>query len=182
MENWRSIVLVLVVVLAFLFFQLKNARKKIEPSKGNYVMRVPKLFRFLGIIGCIMAIAGCIYLFGTSELSFWETLMQATFLTVLFAIPSLWLLLSGLNHKVTFNQKTIMVTNLKGKVKNIEWSDITDADFSNVTGYLKLKTVNEQVKVSQSLIGFYHFVYFLGKKTRFQPKALNIKMPEEYQD
>ncbi|MCC5922341.1 MAG: hypothetical protein JJT77_01035 [Crocinitomicaceae bacterium] len=182
MENWRFIIVVIVVVLAFLFFQLKNARKKIAPNKGSYAMRVPKLIFFLGLVGIFMTVIGCIFLVTTSELSFWETLLQTSFLTVLFAIPSLWLLLSGLNHKVSFNQKEITVTNLKGKSRTIEWDAIKDADFSPMTGYLKLKTEKEQVKISQSLTGFYHFVFFLGKKTRFQPSALNIKMPEEYQN
>ena len=182
MENWRFIIVVIVVVLAFLFFQLKNARKKIVPNRGSYAMRVPKLIFYLGIIGILMTIAGCIFLITTSELSFWETFLQVAFLSVLFATPSLWLFLSGLNHKVIFNQNKITVSNLKGKSKTIEWDAIKDADFSPMTGYLKLKTETEQIKISQSLTGFYHFIYFLGKKARFQPKALNIKMPEEYQD
>lgn len=167
------------VTLTMVF--LKNATgKEVKIAEdGCYKLRMNKLY---GIIGVVCVLMGLIFLI---SLPFMVDEINAGIVGVMTLVLAIcWgsgipCLLYYRNHRISFDDRSIHVTDVYGKSRTIEWSQITDANFSAFSGLLVLKTENEKVKVHQHLVGLSKFMKTLENKIQWTTKELKVPIKSE---
>lgn len=162
------------VSIAFAFLT-KATAKSIAPNKnGLYNLSMNKLYGIMGFVGLIIGLLFLIFLPLTAEQNDSGILTIIILMLLIFWGTGIPCLLYYRNHNVTFDDKSIKTTNVFGKLKEIQWSDVLEIKFQALTGLLVLKTNNETIKVHQHLVGLSKFIEHIEDKTKWNRKELKI--------
>ncbi len=164
-----------IAVSTALAFLTKSIAKSIDADeRGMFKLRMNKLYGILGIISIVIGLLFLIFLLLTSEPNdsgIWGGVILTILIFWGLGIPCL---MYYRNHRVTFDDNSIVVTNVYGKVKEIKWSDISDVRFKTFAGLLVLTTTSEQIKVHQHLVGLSKFIEYIENKTKWTRKELKV--------
>lgn len=142
------------VVYAALYWLNKTAKTRIHPDKtGETTLRMNKLYFILGSLVSIMWIVFVAFL-STSASNDWTIFILLILIVSIVSIgPGIPCILWYLNHKVTFDNDRIHVSDIYGKMKTVLFRDIVSMNTNIFTGMLELKTQNDSVKIHQHLVG-----------------------------
>ncbi|UZR97852.1 hypothetical protein [Chondrinema litorale] len=85
------------------------------------------------------------------------------------------------NHHLSFNEKTIIVSNNYGKINSIDWDQIKDIKFNAFAGTITIKSNNGIViKIHQYIVGLKRFTDMIEKKTAWTAKELRIPVNDQF--
>jgi hypothetical protein len=148
------------IIMAYLY-KASKGKPKID-TKGNFILKLPKLYAILGFIGIAIAITLFIYdIFVTNEED--KTIIFSLgFFSVLLGLP---LFLVGSISHIKLTEFAIIQTTMFGKTKEIKWEEINDVKFGKVSSELKIKSADRSIKANLHLIGFDSLVNKLVEKT-----------------
>jgi len=161
-------------VLALL---VKATRKSVEPdANGKFILRMNKLYGIVGMLSMVFGILFLTFFPLTPEFNSGELFLTLVLMLLIFWGTGIPCLMYYQNHRVIFNEDSIMVSNYYGKIKEINWSNITDIKFKPFLGVLVLSTTDAQVKVHQHLVGLSKFIEYIENKTKWTRKELKIQI------
>lgn len=155
---------------------LSNAKGKsvaIDES-GQFNLRMSKLYGIIGVIGLVFGLLFLIFLPLTTEPNDSGIWFIVILMLLIFWGAGIPCLMYYRNHRVSFDDNSIVATNVYGKVKEIKWSDILNIKFKVLSGLLVLTTKNEIIKVHQHLVGLSKFIELIENKTKWTRKELKI--------
>lgn len=164
----------LVVGLALAYLKKGASQSGGQTVNGLVVLKMNKLY---GIIGIISIIFG----FGFSLLP----VLSNEYNSVMFLIVLIMLLIfwgAGIpcwlyykNHKLEFDGEKIIVKNVLGKEKTIQWSEINQITFSHFSSYLTIiDSKGEKIKIHQHIVGLSSFAKMIETKTSWKVKELKF--------
>lgn len=169
-----------IAVATALAFLTKSTGKTIEAKEnGMFHLRVNRLYGIMGILGLVFGLLFLIFLPLTSEPNDNGVWGLVTLMLLMFWGSGIPCLMYYRNHSVTFNDTTIIATNVYGKTKQIKWTDISGIKFKPLSGLLVLTTQSEQVNVFQHLVGLSKFVEFIESKTKWTNKELKVPIEKK---
>jgi amino acid permease len=162
-------------VAIMVYFFKRGANKEISSNEdGSYTLRMHKLFAYFGFFCIVLGLlVPSFIMFNPTDEE--GLVFIAIGMFVFFFGAGLWIYFYYRNLRVHFDDETIVVTNLYGKTKEIQWKDIKDMKFSAMAGSLTISTDHDKVKVHQQMVGLAVFMKMVEQKTRFTAKGL--KMP-----
>lgn len=151
----------------------KASSKKVSKNEnGWYELRMNRLYQFIGISVGIMGLSFLYLTIGEQHSS---SLMIILVISLGFSSLGLTCFLWYRNHKLRFNDTTIIALNVYGKPSSLSWDDITDISFNGLSGQITLvgKDANT-VKAHQHLVGLGSFVELIESKTKWTAKSLRL--------
>jgi glucan phosphoethanolaminetransferase (alkaline phosphatase superfamily) len=143
-------------------------------ESGLYNLRMNKFYGMMGLVGLVFGLLFLIFLPLTAEQIDKGILTGIVLMLLIFWGTGIPCFMYYRNHKVSFDNNSIKTTNVYGKVKEIQWSDISDIRFNAFSGLLVLKTNNETIKVHQHLVGLLKFIEHIENKTKWTRKELKV--------
>lgn len=173
--DWSGIVGTIISSLAMaglFYIGGTGAAAQQEKTKvGTYLLRPNKLYYYLGLFSCslvVIAIAATLY-FDPSQVLF---AIAAT--VPIFGIPGGYLVFFYRNCWLEFDEEIISTGTLFGKIKRVRWDEIEDISFGKISGYIKVKSAKELLKIHFHTVGLIHFLKMIEDRTDFHPKDLNL--------
>ena len=164
-----------IAVSTSLAFLTKSTGKPIATDEsGRFNIRMNKLYGIMGIIGLVFGLLFLIFLPLTTEPNDSGIWFIVILMLLIFWGAGIPCLMYYRNHRVSFDDNSIVATNVYGKVKEIKWSDILNIKFKVLSGLLVLTTKNEIIKVHQHLVGLSKFIELIENKTKWTRKELKI--------
>lgn len=176
--NWETVITIaassIAASISTYYFKKGNADKVQKNLSGNYVLRLPKMYKFIGILSIFIIIFFIILALLIQD----EVLVILTIVMLAFfgglGVPCL---LAYKNYSVELNEKTITTFNWIGKKKVLFWSEIKDIKFSPISGYIKIFGNHKDVlKINHHLNGLNLLKSKIDEKTRWNAK--DLKIPE----
>lgn len=161
-----------VVVSASMYFMNKGANKEIESLDGITELRMNKFYQIVGYSSLIIFSGFIVAVIYINEMAFYIALI---FVFLLFGGTGLACVLWYRNHKITFDDNSIIVHNWRNQVEEISWEEITAIKFRPIAGNIKITGLNKIVKVHQHLVGLKTFTQKMEEKTKW--KARDLKLP-----
>lgn len=162
----------IVISFAFSFLTKYSSKKVAKNPSGRYNLKMNKLYGIVGVVSLILGFFCSVYLPLIENSS--EVIIGIVLFLLIFwglGIPSL---MCYRNHSLSFDNKSIQVSNIYGKKKEIQWSDICTIKFNLFSGFLDLKTNKESIRVHQHLVGITHFADYIEKYTKWTCKELKL--------
>ncbi|WP_442845681.1 hypothetical protein [Leeuwenhoekiella sp. H156] len=163
---------ILPIITAILlgYADLQSKKKLKKNIQGQYLLKLNKSFKWLGIICCFI----CSVLVSQTLLN-WnpEIVILGPLTCLMFLLMGLLLLIPYYRYTVLFDTRKIQVTGALGKTKQIEWTAVEKVSFNSITAYLKLVTPKEKVTINRHTIGFDQFLEYLELHTRFKAKDIS---------
>lgn len=160
------------IALAFL---TKATGKSVNiDESGQFNLRMNKLYGIMGIIGLVFGLLFLIFLPLTTEPNDSGIWMAVILMLLIFWGTGIPCLMYYRNHRVTFDDNSIVTTSVYGKIREIKWTDIEDIRFKAMSGLLVLTTKDQKVKVHQHLVGLSKFIEFVENKTKWTHKELKV--------
>jgi hypothetical protein len=173
MEKFALYTIVGTMVTAALIYLNKVASRHTTKNKeGWYTLRMNRLYQ---IVGILVGIIGLSFLFlGLSEQDT-NALITVLILSLGFIALGFICFLWFLNHRLNFNEKTIIASSFNGKPTSLNWQEITNISFSSFSGLITLTGSNgEIVKAHQHLAGLNSFIELMERQTKWTAKSLNL--------
>ncbi len=164
-----------IAVSTALAFLTKSTGKSIATDEsGKFNIKMNKFYGIMGIISLVFGLLFLIFLPLTTEPNDSGIWFIVILMLLIFWGAGIPCLMYYKNHRVSFDDNLIVVTNVYGKVKEIKWSDILNIKFKVFSGLLVLTTKNEIIKVHQHLVGLSKFIEVIENKTKWTRKELKI--------
>jgi len=145
---------------------------------GNHTLLMHPLYRWVGYLSIVLGVV-----LGTLSLTFYGLTAEGFLLFALFiglfcglGIPCLLL---SRNHYAIINEQELIVSDQYGRDKRMQWEDIVHAKFNPMSGFVKLKSKTESVKLHWHLVGLASFVRLLKQKTDWTPESIGLPVKEE---
>jgi len=163
------------VTLSLAYLNKATAKPPIANGQGQYLLRMHKLYNYVGILAVLLA---CVFvivppLVETMDIAM--AIMAIAMLLIFGGLGTLCLIYYR-NHYLLFDENIIEVRNPKGQIRTISWHDIERASFNSFTGFLILTDRNGgKLKIHQHLVSLGKFVALLEDKTGWTSK--DIKLP-----
>lgn len=174
----EKIILYTIIVIAIsviLVFLTKATRKAVAiDNDGHYVLRMNKLYGVIGFVCLVIGLLFLIFLPLTAEPTDRGVWVVTTLMLLIFLGIGIPCLMYYRNHRVVFNNNSIIATNIYGQTKEIKWSDINDINFNALSGLLVLKTTQEKIKIHQHLVGLLKFIEHIENNTKWSQKELKL--------
>ncbi len=170
-------VIIGIAVSTALAFLTKATGKSVDiDQSGQFNLRMNKLYGIMGIIGLVFGLIFLIFIPLTAEPNESGIWMVVILMLLIFWGTGIPCLMYYQNHRVSFDDNSIVATSVYGKIREIKWTDIEDIKFKAMSGLLVLTTKDEKVKVHQHLIGLSKFIEFVEKKTKWTHKELKVPL------
>ncbi|PHR90419.1 MAG: hypothetical protein COA80_16325 [Leeuwenhoekiella sp.] len=163
-------ILPIITALLLSYADLQSKKKLRKNIQGQYLLKLNKSFKWLGIICCFI----CSVLVSQTLVN-WnpEIAILAPLTCLMLLIMGVLLLLPYYRYAVLFDTRKIQVTGALGKTKQIEWTAVQKVSFNSITGYLKLVSPKETMTINRHTIGFDQFLEYLELHTRFKAKDIS---------
>tara|TARA_R110002074_G_scaffold108432_5_gene234027 strand:- start:1436 stop:1978 length:543 start_codon:yes stop_codon:yes gene_type:complete len=164
-----------IAVSVALSFLTKSTGDKIDADEqGAFHLKMNKLYLIAGLGGLIMGLVFLILIPLIAD----NTTMVIVFI-VLLILSIAWgtgipCLMYYKNHRLTFDDLTITVTNVYGKQKQIKWEGINNMKFSPMSGLLTITNKTDEIKIHQHLVGLSSFIDSVEKKTNWTAEKLKL--------
>jgi hypothetical protein len=169
-----------IAVSTALAFLTKATGKSIEIDESRkFNLRMNKLYGFMGIIGLFFGLLFLIFIPLTTESNNGGIYFAVILMLLIFWGTGIPCLLYYRNHRVTFDENTIIATSVYGKIREIKWTDIEDIRFKAMSGLLILTTKDDKLKIHQHLVGLSKFIEFLENKTKWTRKELKVPIEKK---
>lgn len=171
MENILQSVIGALLIIILLTYLKVSSLKKISPNTTNK-LRISKFYLFTGIFITIIGLTSFWLMTINNNTSSYITFFLGLVLFVALGLPSLmWYI----NHKVSFNDQLIKVTNSFGKTSEIKWSEITAIKYHNGIGTLQFtNSKGTKLKVHQHIKGLANLLAMIEQKTSYSQKDFKI--------
>lgn len=164
-----------IAVSTALSFITKATGKSVDiVESGQFNLRMNKLYGIMGIIGLVFGLLFLIFLPLTTEPNDSGIWLAVILMLLIFWGTGIPCLMYYRNHRVTFDDNSIVATSLYGKIKEIKWTDIEDIRFKSMSGLLILTTKDDKLKVHQHLVGLSKLIEFVENKTKWTRKELKV--------
>ena len=172
MENFFLYSIIGGVVSFTIWLLNRQARKKVEPSRGErYELRLNKLYLYLGIVGVNLGILGF-----TLPVLYEDDWVSGSLLFLILGGPAFACWLWYVNHGFVFDDTSIEATSVYGKRTAMKWEDIQKISFSTFSGLLTFSDgKGKKVKAHQHLVGLGELAKMMEEKTKWTAKE--IKLP-----
>jgi len=160
--NQPYLLIALVIVAALLFLNQATRRRIFPDAAGRFHLRMNKLYSFGGVFGVLLGLGLSISgLMRESSLEMTGLVLIALGMTWSAGIPSL---LYYYNHRVTFDDTSITVTNAFGETTTLVWEEITSAHFNKLSNLIILHAAGRKVKIHHHLTGVANLEDMLKEK------------------
>jgi uncharacterized membrane protein len=166
----------IVVSTVFAFLTKGTSKSVAIDQNGHYNLRMNKLYGIMGVIGLVFGLLFLIFLPLTVGIYDRDVWVGVILMLLIFWGTGIPCLMYYRNHRITFNENSVSVVNVYGKVNEIKWSSVLDIKFKALSGLLVLSTKDEIVKVHQHLVGLSEFVELIEKKTKWTRKDLKVPL------
>lgn len=154
-----------IAISAALAFLTKSTGKSVATNEsGQFNLRMNKLYGILGVIGLLFGLLFLIFFPLTAGVNDSGVWIGVILMLLIFWGAGIPCLMYYRNHRVTFSENAITVTNMYGKSKEIKWSAISDIRFNAFSELLVMKSQSNQVKVHQHLVGLSKLIEFIENK------------------
>lgn len=174
--KFSSFVIPAITAIIASYLYTRTARLVPPQADGKTLLKLPKYFLIIGILGFLMVTAvliGCLFFDDVDN----ET-MPLIPTIILFAIQllSLYTIFLAKNHYVLFNDTILEVRNSMGKVRTVEWATLKECDYKLYPAAFKLKEHSGViVYVSFYNKGINQFLHMLEAKTKWSRACFPIK-------
>ncbi len=156
----NALPVIVVSIVMVLLFKASKKNPKID-NEGNFILKLPKLYSVIGLLGIIIAVALFIYdIFFANA----EDKMTIFLIGLFFLLLGLPLFAQGSISHIKLTNFAIIETSMLGKTKEIKWDEIKDVSFGKVSLELKIKSSDKSIKAHAHLIGFENLVLLLEEK------------------
>lgn len=169
---YTIIVIAISVILAFL--TKATGKAVVIDNDGHYNLRMNKFYGIIGFVSLIIGLLFLIFLPLTAEPNDSAVWIVTTLMPLIFWGIGIPCMMYYRNHRLVFNNNSIIVTNIYGQIKEIKWSDIKDINFNALSGLLVLKTTQEKIKIHQHLVGLSKFIEHIENNTKWTQKELKL--------
>ncbi len=170
--EWIQTIISTVLISGILFYINKKSTEGVEKNiEGKYELRMNVVCKWIGLL-CLIISAGTI----VGSVLFYEegVLTWVAMILLIFGGLGIVLMMYYNNHRLTFDDQSIMFKSWTGEVTNVKWYEIKEINFSSVWGYLKLRTSSQDLKISHQLVGLIQFVVMMEAQTSFKAKELKL--------
>jgi hypothetical protein len=161
-----------IIVLFTLYFVNKGTRSRNAILlDGKVALKMNKIYLVIGIISCSLALLPWLSVFeeGTTN----EEIETIIFLFLIFGIPGTFCILLWRNHFAKYDETTIEVSNLFGRINTIKWTEVEKTQYNSFFGYLNIKNSDGlSIKLHHHLLGI---EAFLLKMKRITQHDMTIK-------
>ncbi len=148
----------------------KFSKYEVENDELGYVvLRMNKLYKLVAFI-CI----GVALLFLLVSVCLQENTFSiiSGLMLIFFGGFGLVSLLYYKNHKVKFDNDTIIISNWKGAEKELRWNEIETIEYNKLVGQLKISYKDMTINIHQHLVGF-DMVFKKVKEKKLLKNELN---------
>lgn len=160
------------VKLALDYLNKASSKKVSKNENGWHELRMNRLYQFIGISTGILGLS---FLYLTIGEQYSSSLIIILVISLGFTGLGFTCFLWYRNHKLRFNNKTIITSNVYGKQNSLNWEDISNISFNGVSGQITLTNkAGNTVKAHQHLVGLSSFVELIELKTKWTVKALKL--------
>lgn len=156
---------ILPVAAVLLVMGLLAAAAKKKPKKdeaGNSILQLPKLYPGMGLLMIVVGLGLLVYAYFFANES---DQILAIISSLIALIIGLLLFAKGYISHIKVTDLGITETTMFGKLKEIQWKDIKDVTFGDVSLELKIKSHDKSIKAHMHLIGFDELLAKLEEKT-----------------
>lgn len=169
-------VLILAITASVLALLNKGSSKTVEKNDfEEYELRLNKLYHYVGYGIMLVSVVLLISLIFAINIKETEASILIGLLMVFFGGFGILLILYYKNHKLSFNDKYLVIQNSRGKVTELKWHQIEKIKFSSTSGYIKVTALNEKHIIHSHLVGLKLFLQKLEQHTDF--KVADLKIP-----
>lgn len=131
-------------------------------------LRLPRFFEWLGWALIGLALVALIRSFPLGSLTAAGVVLQML-LCLMIAAPGVVFVLEGRNQELGFDTRRFYVTDVFGRLRGYDWSEIVEISSTGTSSLLKLRLRNgRKVTVSHFFLGFMSFVEALEHHTGFR--------------
>jgi len=171
MENILQSVIGTLFIIILLAYLRVRSRKKISTNTTNK-LRISKFYLFAGIFFTIIGISCFFLMILNNDIKSYIMAVLSLIILGGFGVPSLmWYF----NHKVSFNNEYLQVTNSFGKTSEMKWSEITAIKYHNGIGTLQFaNSIGSKLKVHQHIKGLANLFTMIEEKTSYSEKDFKI--------
>lgn len=174
-QDFLFYALIGVIVAATLGYLNKKASTHTQPKQdGWYLLRMHRLYNFMGYLGILLGIVVGIgpVLTDEADLAMYITIFLAFLIFMGLGILSV---LFYRNHYLRFNDTDIEVSNAYGKITRTSWDNLIDGRFNISSGLITLTDSDgTKLKIHQHLIGLGGFVGLMEQKTKIKAKDIGL--------
>jgi len=171
MENiLQSTIGTLFIIILLAVLRIKS-RKKL-PNNVTNKLGINKFYLFAGIFFTIIGVSCFCLMILNNDIKSYITAFLGLALFAGLGLPALmWYF----NHKISFNDEVLEVTNSFGKTTKMKWSEITTIKYHNGIGTLQFTNSKcVKLKVHQHIKGLSNLLSMIEKKTNYSEKDFNI--------
>ncbi|MFC6999432.1 hypothetical protein [Rufibacter roseus] len=177
MSDFLVYLIIGVAVSLTMFLLKRSTGKETHKNEEGFIeLRMPKLYAVAGIVGFGIGLIFLMAMVMVDDMSLGESIGITAVMLGIFWGAGIPCFLWYKNHRVTFDETTVEVKSVFGKVKKVNWQEIEHVQFHAFSGLIKLTDVyNTKVGVHQHLKGLYSFAEMLEKETDWN--AAELKLP-----
>ena len=135
-----------------------------------------KLYGIVGLVSILFGVFFIIFFITTPDKSDGGIVGGVLLMLLIFWGAGIPCLLYFKNHKVSFNEDSILVVNVFGKQKKVEWAKIADINFKALWGLIVIDSEGEKVKIHQHMVGISKFIETLERNTHWTNNDLRVPL------
>jgi hypothetical protein len=166
--------LIIMTVIVTVSYLNKGSAKAIAFNKEQYLLRVNKLYFYIGLFTILTSFVFAIVppLVDPPDTAM---LVAIFFMLLVFGGLGIKLILLYRNHYLLFDEEFVQVRDQKGVVTSTDWDKLQTASFNTFSGYLILSTITgSKLKVHQHLVGISKFMEGLEAKKGWTSSELRF--------
>jgi len=163
-------IIAFLVPLALAYLQRGTGEKVTKSKNGQIILRMNKFYGIIGLFGVCLGLAIATMIVVTN--GFVGVALMPLLIFVGTGLPCV---LYYQNHILKFDEHTIEVKSVFGKVKSVKWADTHSVSFGAVSGLLSITdSKGTRVKIHQHIVGLSEFIKMMEAKTKWRAKDLKI--------
>lgn len=157
-------IIIFIVLLANYFLNKGSRNREPRILNGSSILRMNKLYLVLGIFSCIVALFPLLSIFEVETNK--EEMETIVFLFFIFSIPGTITILLWRNHFVMYDEISIEVSTIFGKINKIYWTEVDKVYYNSFSGYLNIiNNKGQKIKLHHHLNGTGKFLEMMNKIT-----------------